>query len=77
MKIRMAEERDLEGIKSLLLQVLTVHHKGRPDIFKPDSRKYTDNEIIDIIHNEKTPVLIAEGEDGGVMPPVCVLQMSL
>jgi len=78
MKIRMAEERDLEGIKSLLLQVLTVHHKGRPDIFKPDSRKYTDNEIIDIIHNEKTPVLIAEGEDGGVMGyAFCIFQQHI
>ena len=33
MTIRKAKNADLEGIKSLLLQVLTVHNNGRPDIF--------------------------------------------
>jgi len=40
MTIRKAKDSDLEGIKDLLLQVLTVHHNGRPDIFKPNSRKF-------------------------------------
>lgn len=75
MTIRKARDSDLEGIKSLLLQVLTVHHNGRPDLFKPDSRKYTDREILDIIHDEKTPVLIAADEDDKVMGyAFCIFQ---
>ncbi len=34
MRIRRAQERDMEGINRLLFQVLTVHHNGRPDLFK-------------------------------------------
>lgn len=75
MTIRKAKDSDLEGIKDLLLQVLTVHHNGRPDIFKPNSRKYTDSEIIDIIHDEKTPVLIAADENDKVMGyAFCIFQ---
>lgn len=78
MKIRMATDNDLEGIKALLLQVLTVHHNGRPDIFKSNSRKYTDGEIIDIIHNEKTPVLIAADQDDRVMGyAFCIFQQHI
>lgn len=63
MEIRRAEEKDLSGINSLLYQVLDVHHKGRPDIFKPGVKKYTDPEILEIIKNDETPVFVAvEGE---------------
>lgn len=78
MIIRMAKEKDLEGIKSLLLQVLTVHHNGRPDIFKENCRKYTDEEILDIIKNEKTPVLIAADEEDNVIGyAFCIFQQHL
>ncbi len=75
MVIRKAENKDLEGIKSLLSQVLNVHHEGRPDLFKGDARKYTDEEILQIIHGEKTPVLIAADENDKVMGyAFCVFQ---
>ncbi|MBQ7834386.1 MAG: GNAT family N-acetyltransferase [Ruminiclostridium sp.] len=78
MTIRKALDKDLEGIKSLLLQVLTVHHNGRPDIFKGNTRKYTDDEIVAIIHNEKTPVLIAADENDSVMGyAFCVFQQHI
>ena len=67
MTIRKAKTADLEGIKSLLLQVLTVHHNGRPDIFKGNCRKYTDEQILEIIADENTPVLVAADEDDSVM----------
>ena len=74
----MAEDKDLEGIKSLLLQVLTVHHNGRPDIFKENCRKYTDEEILAIIKDEKTPVLIAADENDNVMGyAFCMFQQHL
>ena len=75
MTIRKAQIKDLEGIKSLLLQVLTVHHKGRPDIFKGNCRKYTDEQILEIIADEKTPVLIAADENDKVMGyAFCIFQ---
>ena len=66
MLIRRAKDRDTDKIKDLLSQVLTVHHNGRPDIFKPDCRKYKDDELIAIINNDQTPVFVAE-TDGVVL----------
>ena len=40
---------DCGGINKLLRQVLEVHHKGRPDLFKGGVKKYTDNELLGII----------------------------
>lgn len=75
MIIRKAKENDIDKIKDLLNQVLKVHHDGRPDIFKYDSKigKYTDKELIAIIGNEDTPVFVAD--DGEVVGyAFCILQ---
>lgn len=78
MVIRRAKEQDLEGINRLLLQVGMVHHKGRPDLFKGNSRKYTDEELIGIIHDEERPVFVAADEQGLVMGyAFCVFQQYL
>ncbi|MBE6712391.1 MAG: GNAT family N-acetyltransferase [Ruminococcaceae bacterium] len=66
MEIRFAKEEDLDGINSLLYQVLEVHHKGRPDLFFGGVKKYTDDEILAILKNEETPVFVA-AEDGKVL----------
>ncbi len=66
MEIRFAKKEDLDGINSLLYQVLEVHHKGRPDLFYSGVKKYTDSEILDILKDEKTPVFIAV-EEGKVL----------
>ena len=42
MNIRRAQEKDMKGINDLLYQVLMVHHNGRPDLFK-DNTKITSN----------------------------------
>ncbi|MGN0452610.1 MAG: GNAT family N-acetyltransferase [Ruminococcus sp.] len=67
MIIRRAEVRDIEGINKLLYQVLRVHHNGRPDIFKSDCKKYTDEELKRIIGDDKTPVFVATDESGNVL----------
>lgn len=59
MNIRFAKKEDLEGINSLLYQVLEVHHKGRPDLFYGGVKKYTDEEILEILEDQKTPVFVA------------------
>ena len=56
--IRPAEPRDLEAVNSLLRQVLAVHHKGRPDLFRPEGKKYTDDELLAIFANPDTPVFV-------------------
>ncbi len=59
LKVRIAEEKDIERIHSLLSQVALVHHKGRPDLFKYGERKYTDEELKEILHDESRPILAA------------------
>ena len=58
MNIRRAEKKDLNGINNLLRQVLEMHHNGRPDIFKSNAKKYTDDELLDIIADAKDPFLL-------------------
>ena len=59
MTIRRAKNGDLAGLNKLLQQVLMVHHNGRPDLFKPNAKKYTDEEIFQIIANDETPIFVA------------------
>ena len=66
MKIRFAEKEDIDGINSLLYQVLEVHHKGRPDLFYSGVKKYTDEEILGILEDPRTPVFVAV-EDGKIL----------
>jgi ribosomal protein S18 acetylase RimI-like enzyme len=66
MKIRRAEEKDLESVDHLLSEVLEVHASIRPDLFVRGTRKYTDAELLDIFRDEERPVFVAEDEDGHV-----------
>ncbi len=77
-QIRKAEAKDLERIDDLLEQVLSVHHKGRPDLFKSVGRKYTDKELTEILHDGQKPVLVAVDETDCVVGYVfCLLQQHL
>ena len=72
--IRLAEPRDLEAVNSLLRQVLKVHNNGRPDLFRPEGKKYSDEELLGIFANPETPVFVYE-EDGTVLGyAFCALQ---
>ena len=74
MKIRNAEAGDLEDVNRLLYQVAEVHHQGRPDLFLGGAKKYTDDEVLRIFQDEKTPVFVAE-EDGRILGyAFCVFQ---
>ena len=59
MKVRMAQEKDIERIHSLLAQVAMVHHKGRPDLFKQGKSKYTDEELKALLQDSNRPILAA------------------
>lgn len=78
MNIRRAEERDMNDINELLYQVLMVHHNGRPDIFKADTKKYTDEELKAIICDDARPIFVAEDGDGNVKGyAFCIFQQYL
>ena len=62
MIIRRATPHDLPGIDLLLSQVLDVHHAGRPDLFKPHARKYTDEQLLQIIADDDRPIFVAVEE---------------
>ena len=64
--IRRAMEKDVEKIGDLLSQVDLVHHNGRPDIFKI-GRKYSDEELKDLLVNEERPILVCVDEADRVM----------
>lgn len=67
MIIRRATEKDIDGINHLLRQVLYIHHTGRPDIFRPQGKKYTDEELLSIIADDSTPLFVAVDNEGKVL----------
>lgn len=77
MEIRRACISDMPGINSLLRQVLDVHHKGRPDIFKKDAKKYTDSELEEIINNDSRPIFVAVENETVMGYAFCVFQQHL
>lgn len=66
MLVRKAQIKDIKRINDLLFQVAKIHAEGRRDIFKADTKKYTDQELINIIENDKTPVFVAVDDDDAV-----------
>ena len=78
MEIRRAKEQDMDGINKLLLQVCLVHHKGRPDLFKYGAKKYTDEQLKAIIHDEDRPIFTAVDESGNVLGyAFCIFQQHI
>lgn len=68
MRIRRAENRDIPRIHELLTQVNNVHAKGRPDLFKSGNRKYTDEQLVEIIDNQnKTPIFVLVNDEDVVL----------
>lgn len=63
MNIRRAVAEDLEMVDLLLSQVLEIHASIRPDIFIPGTRKYTDEELLELFKDDTRPVFVAE-KDG-------------
>ena len=77
MNIRRASQKDIAPICSLLEQVLTIHHNGRPDIFKANCRKYTDNELKELILNDKRPIFIAENDTRVLGYAFCIIKETV
>ncbi len=58
MTIRKAQEKDVPRIMELLGQVLQIHAEIRPDIFIPNTTKYTESELAALLKNEKKPIYV-------------------
>ncbi len=60
--IRRSEERDIPALDKLLYQVHDLHATGRPDLFQKGCKKYTDEELRNILRDESTPVFVYTDE---------------
>lgn len=74
MEIRRAENGDIPRITELLYQVHKVHSDKRPDLFRRGAKKYTEDELREIIADDECPVFVAllDGEVSGYA--FCVFQ---
>lgn len=72
--VRRAGKDDVPAIMELLKQVNRVHYDGRPDLFKLTT-KYTEDELLAIVDDDQTPVVVCVDSDGRVLGHgFCVLQ---
>jgi len=75
--IRLAKEKDIPKMGELLKQVCLVHHNGRPDIFKV-GRKYSDDELKELLKDDSRPILVSVDEDDEVMGYCfCIFQQHI
>ena len=63
--IRRADKNDIGGLIELLHQVDMVHHRIRPDLFKPYTTKYDEQELEALLADDNKPVFVYE--DGEVL----------
>ena len=62
--IRRANKKDIKRIIELLRQVSMVHYNLRPDIFKPKTTKYNEEQVENILEDEnKTVFLFCDEEN--------------
>lgn len=62
MNIRRAKSTDVGRVLDLLSQVLEIHAKIRPDVFVPDTTKYSAAELEEIFADPMSPVYVATDE---------------
>lgn len=67
MNIRPATNGDIPSLLRLLSQVLEVHHRGRPDLFRSGAVKYTEPELCALLCDPERPVFVACDESGSVL----------
>ena len=63
--VRKANKNDIGRMIELLHQVDMVHHEIRPDLFKPNTTKYNEQELEALLDNDSKPIFVFE--DGKVL----------
>ena len=60
--IRKASNKDIQRIIELLHQVNMVHHVIRPDLFKPYTTKYNEQELEAMLDDDSKPIFVYDDE---------------
>ena len=58
--IRKASKNDIDSLVKLLYEVQKVHSDARPDLFIANTRKYTNDELEEILFDDTKPIFVAE-----------------
>lgn len=62
--IRCARCGDSAQLVRMLREIARIHHKGRPDLFKPSSSKYNEEQVAAMINDSRHAVFVAEDLQG-------------
>ena len=61
--IRKATPKDIKRIIELLHQVNMVHHVIRPDLFKPYTTKYNEQELGTLLNDDSKPIFVFDDNE--------------
>ena len=70
--VKRAEMKDIPELMRLLVQVNDVHACGRPDLFRWNATKYTQEELEALLADETRPVFVFPVENGILGYAFCV-----
>lgn len=73
--IRKANKNDINGIVKLLFEVQKVHSDVRPDLFIAGERKYTNEELEDILLDNSKPIFVADINGAVVGYAFCIVSI--
>lgn len=74
MHIRKSQKKDIPQIEELLYQVAGIHAKGRPDLFQSGQKKYTTEQLEELLEDNKRPVYVAEENQKILGYAFCIFQ---
>lgn len=75
MEIRRAKLEDINRLIDLLSQVLEVHAKIRPDLFKSGTTKYNEEDLTLLIKDKSTPIYVAIIDNNVVGYAMCQIRI--
>ena len=67
MNIRRAELKDMERVIELLSEVLEIHVRIRPDIFRSGTTKYSKEQFMKMIKDDNNPIYVATNDNDDVL----------
>ncbi len=66
MTIRRARQSDIPALNKLLQDILQVHYQARPDIFRSEGQKFSEEDLMVLLDNPAKPIFVYE-VDGQVV----------
>ena len=75
--IRRAKFKDIPQLDKLLFEVHKIHSDIRPDLFTVGEKKYTDEELEQIIVDEQKPIFVAENNGKVKGYAFCIFKQDL